>query len=75
MKKLYSLLLITMLITSCEDKQCVTCIAESNKGKIIETRSACDESPKYLDGFTDGFKEKHQQNTNDSINVHCTYTQ
>jgi len=75
MKKLYSLILIALFITSCEDKQCVSCIAESKEGKIIETRSACHESPKYLDGFTDGFKEKHQQNTKDSINVYCTYTQ
>lgn len=73
--KLILSIIILLIVLSCEDKQCVTCIAESKEGKIIETRSACDESSKYLNGFTDGFKEKHQQNVNDSIKVHCTYTQ
>ena len=62
-----------IVLSSCREEGCVTCIAESKEGKIIETKSACDSSLKYLNGFVDGFKQKHQENMQDSINVQCTF--
>jgi hypothetical protein len=66
--------ILLILFISCEDEKYVTCIAESEQGKIIETRSTCNKSTKYLKGFTDGFKDKHEEATTDSVYIHCTYT-
>ncbi|MEZ0454733.1 hypothetical protein ABTW24_24305 [Sphingobacterium thalpophilum] len=67
------LCIITFLFSSCKKEQCVTCIAESSDGKIIETRMACDKNDSYLKGFIDGFKDRHRENKEDEINVQCTY--
>lgn len=75
MKKTLTLLALAVITISCEKERCVTCIAESNEGKIIETRASCDGSSRYLNGFVDGFKEKHQESEKDSVTVHCIYTQ
>lgn len=71
--KNFIIISILLLLASCANEECVTCIAESKEGKIIETKSACDSSSKYLNGFVDGFKQKHQENMQDSINVQCTF--
>jgi len=64
-----------MLFHSCAKEDCVSCIAESKAGKIVETRMACDESSEYLVGFVNGFKQKHQETSGDSVIVHCAYSQ
>lgn len=68
-------LISTMSFYSCAKEDCVSCIAESKAGKIVETRMACDESSEYLVGFVNGFKEKHQEISGDSVIVHCAYSQ
>lgn len=74
MKKILLIGMLYLLVTSCKKEQCVTCIAESSNGKIIETRMACDKNDSYLKGFIDGFKDKHSENKEDEINVQCTYS-
>lgn len=74
MKKIFITLIVSFFFISCERESCVTCIAESKEGKIIENRMACDKSDSYLQGFVDGFTDKHQENVKDSINVHCAYS-
>lgn len=74
-KLITGFILILFLFFSCSKEDCVTCIAESKPGKIIETRLACDKDNEYLRGFINGFKEKHNENTTDSITVHCAYSE
>lgn len=73
MKSTLYILLIVIVFSSCKQEDCITCIAESQSGKIIETRLACDSDSEYLRGFINGFKDKHS--TNDSTTVHCAYSE
>ncbi|MCD0455707.1 hypothetical protein LPB85_09700 [Chryseobacterium sp. LC2016-27] len=73
MKTILYILLIAMVFSSCKQEDCITCIAESQSGKIIETRLACDSDSEYLRGFINGFKDKHR--ANDSIIIHCAYSE
>ncbi|MDQ0067815.1 hypothetical protein [Chryseobacterium lathyri] len=69
------LLISIMSFYSCAKEDCVSCIAESKAGKIVETRMACDENSEYLVGFVNGFKQKHQEMSGDSVVVYCAYSQ
>lgn len=73
MKSILYILLIATVFSSCKQEDCITCMAESQSGKIIETRLVCDSDSEYLRGFINGFKDKHR--TNDSTTVHCAYSE
>ena len=73
-KKITFIILGLLLIfSSCRKEECITCIAQAESGKIMETRLACDKSERYLKGFGDGVKEKYKDV--DSINVYCAYSE
>ncbi|MEG0926304.1 hypothetical protein [Chryseobacterium sp.] len=74
-KSIIGFTLVLLLFFSCSKEDCVTCIAESKSGKIIETRLACDKDSEYLRGFINGFKERHREGTNDSTKVYCAYSE
>lgn len=72
MKKILIIALLVFVQTSCKRKTCISCIAEGNSGKIVQTKSECDKSLNYLNGYKDGLKQ-YYKNTGDSVQVHCTY--
>ena len=69
MKNTILIMALLALLISCSKEECLSCIAESKFGNIIETRLSCDSDSDYLNGFENGYKDRYKDI--DSIDVHC----
>lgn len=68
-----SIVVTTTFLFSCEREQrCVSCIAETNSGKIVKYVTECHTDNAYLIGFTEGLKQYYKDN-GDTVTVLCTY--
>jgi hypothetical protein len=69
--KVCSCFAVLILITSCKEESCTSCIAQSITDKtIIETRIECDKSDSYLSGWRDGFRSRYADRKGD-VEVIC----
>lgn len=63
MRKLYLPTLIltaSMLFSSCEEDNCVSCISENAEGIIMAHEVECHADDGYPKGYRDGFKEREE---------------
>jgi hypothetical protein len=70
-KKIFSFLSLLFILSSCE-KKCISCIAETNSGKIVNYSTECDTDTRYLDGYYEGLKQYYKEH-GDTVTVNCAY--
>ncbi len=70
MGKIICIILIFIGFSSCNKETCVSCIAESISGKIVNYSIECDKSDSYLNGYIDGLRNFHKDN-GDTVVVRC----
>jgi hypothetical protein len=59
-----------IVVVSCQDNSCVTCIAQDVEMEIVDYRSACDKDDEFRNGFVSGFKSKNEAEGN---KVSCNF--
>lgn len=74
MTKLFFLALAIVTLSSCVKETCMSCIAESHSGIIVDYIIKCDKSSKFLKGYADGQRVHYKEN-GDTVVVHCIYGQ
>jgi hypothetical protein len=62
--------LLIMLFTACRKEECISCIAESPSGTIMDQQIGCSADKGYSDGFEDGFLQRFREQ-GDSARVNC----
>lgn len=51
--------LVTMLLlSSCRKEECISCIAETPQGILLDQEIGCSEEKGYADGFEEGFRQR-----------------
>lgn len=72
MKRIFLFLVVSLFIISCKKEICVSCIAESDNGKIVNYVMECDNNRKYINGYVTGFNTYYKEH-GDTVTVHCIY--
>lgn len=76
MKNLIKLIVSVVMFCSCGKDtyyRCVSCIAESNSGKILQYKIECSSTSGFLEGFTQGLRDFYKDN-GDTATVFCIYS-
>lgn len=68
--KLSLALVIGLLLSACTKDECISCIAETPSGVILEQRIGCNTSKGYTDGFEEGFRQRYREQ-GDTARVNC----
>ena len=62
--------LIVLLLTACRKEECISCIAESPSGTIMDQQIGCSADKGYSDGFEEGFRQRFREQ-GDTAQVNC----
>lgn len=46
------------LLTACRKEECISCIAETPQGILLEQEIGCSDDKGYADGFEEGFRKR-----------------
>jgi len=63
-------LFLAIGLTACRKEECISCIAESPSGTIMDQQIGCSADKGYSDGFEEGFRQRFREQ-GDTAQVNC----